>query len=302
MILFFRGENMLLSLLEEAAEETVSEAAETGSTNMFQDFLEDVRAFFTRAGLNIVIGLLIIIIGLIVCKIIKVVITRVMRRTKKDEAVVHFVASLIDIILKIVVLVAALATMGVNTASIITVLGTCGVAIGLALKDSLGNVAGGMMIIVNKPFKKGDYISAAGAEGTVQTINLFNTVLLSIDNKEIVIPNGQLSNSNITNFSAMETRRVDFEVNVAVDTDLVKAQNAILSVCGAHAKVHTNPEPFCRMNRVANGAVVFTVRAWCDTAEYWGVYFDLQEQIRDKFTQLGIVVPYPQLDVHVQNH
>lgn len=292
---------MLLNLLENEAPET-AEAAETSALTPFQSFLEDVRSYFTHAGMNIVIGLLILIVGLIVCKIIKVVITRIMRRTKKDEAVVHFVASLIDVVLKICVLVAALATMGVNTASIITVLGTCGVAIGLALKDSLGNIAGGMMIIVNKPFKKGDYINAAGAEGIVQTINLFNTVLLSLDNKEIIVPNGLLSNSNVTNFSAMATRRVDIEVNVAVDTDLVQAQNAILSVCGAHAKVHSDPEPFCRMNRVENGAVVFTVRAWCDTAEYWGVYFDLQEQIRDKFQQLGIVVPYPQLDVHIDNN
>ena len=293
---------MLLDLLEEEATEAAAEAAETPvAQNFFEAFLEDVRAFFTRAGLNIVIGLLIIIVGLIICKIIKVIITRIMRRTKKDEAVVHFVASLIDIILKVCVLVAALATMGVNTASIITVLGTCGVAIGLALKDSLGNVAGGMMIIVNKPFKKGDYINAAGVEGIVQTINLFNTVLLTLDNKKVVVPNGLLSNSNITNFSAMPTRRVDIDVNVAVDTDLVKAQHAILSVCGAHAKVHSDPEPFVRMNRVENGAIVITVRAWCDTAEYWGVYFDLQEQIREKFLQLGIVVPYPQLEVHVEN-
>lgn len=293
----------MFGLLEEAEEQAVNAAAETASSqNAFEAFLEDVRAFFTKAGMNLVVGILILIVGLIVCKIIKVIITRIMRKTKKDEAVVHFVASLIDVILKIVVLIAALATMGINTASIITVLGTCGVAIGLALKDSLGNVAGGMMIIVNKPFKKGDYISGAGAEGTVQTINLFNTVLLTIDNKEVVIPNGLLSNSNIINFSAMPTRRVDFEINVACDTDLVKAQNAILSVCGAHAKVHSDPEPFVRMNRVSDGAIVFTVRAWCDTAEYWGVYFDLQEQIREKFIQLGIVVPYPQLDVHIDNN
>ena len=292
---------MLLNLLDEAGEEAVSEAAETATLTPFQAFLNDVREYFTHAGMNLVIGILILIVGLIVCKIIKVVITRIMRRTKKDEAVVHFVASLIDVVLKICVLVAALATMGVNTASIITVLGTCGVAIGLALKDSLGNIAGGMMIIVNKPFKKGDYINAAGAEGIVQTINLFNTVLLTLDNKEVVVPNGLLSNSNVINFSAMPTRRVDIDVNVAVDTDLVKAQNAILSVCGAHAKVHSDPEPFVRMNRVENGAVVITVRAWCDTAEYWGVYFDLQEQIREKFIQLGIVVPFPQLEVHVEN-
>lgn len=266
-----------------------------------EQFWNDVKSFFTQAGLNIVIGLAILIVGLILCKVIKVIIKRVMKKAKRDEAVVHFAVSLIDIILKIVVLIASLATMGINTASIITVLGTCGVAIGLALKDSLGNLAAGVLIAVNKPFKQGDYIQSAGEEGTVETINLFNTTLLTPDNKEIVIPNGLLSSGNIVNFSKMETRRVDFEFSIAYSADFNKAQNAILSVCGAHEKILSDPAPFCRMKAMDNSSVMLTARAWVKTEDYWTVFFDVMEQVRDKFDQLGIEIPYPQLDVHVKD-
>lgn len=266
-----------------------------------EQFWNDVKSFFTQAGLNIVIGLAILIVGLILCKIIKVIIKRVMKKAKRDEAVVHFAVSLIDIILKIVVLIAALATMGINTASIITVLGTCGVAIGLALKDSLGNLAAGVLIAVNKPFKQGDYIQSSGEEGTVETINLFNTTLLTPDNKEIVIPNGLLSSGNIVNFSKMGTRRVDFEFAIAYSADFNKAQNAILSVCGAHEKILSDPAPFCRMKAMNNSSVTLTARAWVKTDDYWTVFFDVMEQVRDKFDQLGIEIPFPQLDVHVKD-
>lgn len=275
-------------------------SAEQEITSLDQ-FWQDVKSFFTNAGLNIVIGLAILILGLIFCKVFKVIITRLMKRTKRDEAVVHFVVSLIDVILKIVILIAALATMGINTASIITVLGTCGVTIGLALKDSLGNLASGVMIAFNKPFKQGDYIQAAGEEGTVETINLFNTTLLTTDNKEIVIPNGTLSSGNIVNFSKMETRRVDFEFTIAYSADFNKAQNAILSVCGAHPKVMTSPEPFCRMKKMDVDGILITARVWTKNEDYWSVYFDITEQVRDKFAQLQIEVPYKQLDVHVRN-
>ena len=151
-----------------------------------ENFINDVKTFFTTAGLNIVLGIIVIIVGLLICKIVKIVLRRAFRRSKRDEAMSHFIISLTDIILKIIVLVCALATMGINTASIITVLGTCGVAIGLALKDSLSNLASGVLIIYNRPFKKGDYIETPDVAGKVNTINLFNTVLLTSDNKEIV--------------------------------------------------------------------------------------------------------------------
>lgn len=265
----------------------------------FEQFLDDVKSFFTNAGLNIVVGLLIILVGLILCRIVKAVLRKILRKAKRDEAIVHFVCSLVDVVLKVIVLVSALATMGINTASIITVLGTCGVAIGLALKDSLGNIAGGLIIIVNKPFKKGDYIEAAGVEGTVVTINLFNTVLTTPDNKEIVIPNSQLSNGNITNYSAMETRRVDFEFLIDYDTDFFKAQNSILDEINAHELVLHDTEPTVRMRRLDPSAVAITARVWVKNNDYWTVYFDLLEQVRRRLDEDGISVAYNKLDVKI---
>lgn len=271
----------------------------TAQTTSFEAFLEDVKSFFTNAGLNIVIGIAIIIVGLLLCKLIKVILKKVLRRAKRDEAIVHFICSLTDIVLKIIVLVSALATMGINTASIITVLGTCGVAIGLALKDSLGNIASGLMIIVNKPFKKDDYVEVAGVEGTVDTINLFNTVLTTPDNKEIVIPNALISNGNVINYSANETRRVDFEFSISYDSDFFAAQNIILGVCNAHELVLDDPEPMARMRRLDDSAVVITARVWVKTPDYWSVYFDVTEQVKHKLDENGIAIPFNQLDVHL---
>lgn len=272
---------------------------ETPVADPLMQFWQDVKSFFTNAGLNLVIGIAIIVLGLIFCKIFKVVLKKIMKKAKRDDAIVHFVTSLVDVILKIVVLIAALATMGINTASIITVLGTCGVAIGLALKDSLGNLASGVIIAINKPFKTGDYIQAAGEEGTVETINLFNTTLVTPDNKEIVVPNGALSSSNIVNFSTKETRRVDFEFIIAHDADFNKAQNTILSVLGAHSLVLADPEPVCRLKQMQTNGVLLTARAWVKNSDYWTVYFDVMEQMRDEFAQRNIAVPANQVDVRV---
>lgn len=288
---------MLLNLLAETTTETTTPPATAPAQTPLEAFWEDVRNFFTSAGLNIVIGIVIIIVGLILCKIIKVILKKIFKRTKKDEAITHFVVSLIDIILKIVVMVSALATMGINTASIITVLGTCGVAIGLALKDSLGNLASGIIIIINKTFKKGDYIIVGAHEGVVQTINLFNTVLLTYDNREVVIPNGVISTSNLINCTAMETRRVDLSFNVAADTDLVEAQNAVFEVASAHELVLDTPSPMCRMDKQGSGCIVLAVKVWTKTENYWDVYFDVTEQVRAKFMEKGVKMPLPQLEV-----
>lgn len=261
----------------------------------------DIKAFFTNAGLNILIGIVIIIVGLIVCRIIKAILTRVLKRAKRDEAVTHFIVSLTDVVLKIIIMISALATMGINTASIITVLGTCGVAVGLALKDSLGNLASGMLIIVNKPFKTGDFIDAAGTSGTVSTINLFNTVLLTTDNKEVVVPNGLLSSGNIINYSAMDTRRVDLEFSISYSTDFRRAREIVLDLCALHEMVLDNPEPFCRVSKHADSAIILTTRVWVKTEDYWTVFYDLTEQVKTEFDTQGIAIPFPQLDVHIDS-
>ena len=240
-------------------------------------FINNVKTFFTNAGLNILLGIIVIIVGLLICKVVKIVLRRAFRRSKRDEAMSHFIISLTDIILKIIVLVCALATMGINTASIITVLGTCGVAIGLALKDSLSNLASGVLIIYNRPFKKGDYIETPDVAGKVNTINLFNTVLLTSDNKEIV------------------------KFGISYDNDYKEAQKIILELCNAHKSVLKDPAPICRLTEHGASALILVTRVWTLTDDYWDVYFDLTEQVKDAFDAAGIGIPYPQMDVHIRD-
>ena len=259
-------------------------------------FINNVKTFFTNAGLNILLGIIVIIVGLLICKVVKIVLRRAFRRSKRDEAMSHFIISLTDIILKIVVLVCALATMGINTASIITVLGTCGVAIGLALKDSLSNLASGVLIIY-----KGDYIETPDVAGKVNTINLFNTVLLTSDNKEIVIPNGTLAGEHIINYSTTGTRRVELKFGISYDNDYKEAQKIILELCNAHKSVLKDPAPICRLTEHGASALILVTRVWTLTDDYWDVYFDLTEQVKDAFDAAGIGIPYPQMDVHIRD-
>lgn len=265
-------------------------------------FIEDIKNFFTNAGLNVLIGILIIIVGLIVCKIVKVVLRRVLVRAKRDEAIISFVVSLTDIILKIVVLISALATMGINTASIITVLGTCGVAIGLALKDSLGNLASGIIIIINKPFKKGDYVQVGGVEGTVEAINLFNTKLITADNKAIILPNSTAVNNPIVNHDGQETRRVDLTFSTPKGMELQTVKDIISSVVDADARTLKDPAYSIRMTSQTTDALVFKLMVWCADKNYWDVLLDLNEQIYTELNAKGIRQPAAQLEISIDKN
>lgn len=267
------------------------------SITSWDEFLESLTDFGTNAGIKIAIGILILIVGLIICRVIKGIIRRIFKRTKGDDAVAHFTASLVDILLKLIVLVCALAEMGINTASIITVLGTCGVAIGLALKDSLGNLAAGLIIIFNKTFKKGDYIVCGDVEGFVQTINLFNTVLLTFDNVEVVVPNNILANASVKNNTAMDLRRVDLLFNVALDTDIKAAQDSVFKVIDKNQMVIDEPATTCRIESQTSYYITIVVKAWCKKEDYWDVHYDLIENIRAQFIEDGIVCPLPQVEV-----
>jgi small conductance mechanosensitive channel len=262
-------------------------------------FLTDIKNFFTNAGLNVLIGILIIIVGLLVCKIIKVILKRILKKAKRDEAIISFVVSLTDVVLKIVILISALATMGINTASIITVLGTCGVAIGLALKDSLGNLASGIIIIVNKPFKKDDYVQVGGVEGTVSAINLFNTKLVTADNKEVILPNTTAVNNPVVNHDGYETRRVDLSFSAPKGMQLQPVKEIISSVVSSDIRVLEEPSYSIRMTAQTADSIVFTLRVWCSDKNYWDVLNDLNEAIYTELTLKGVQTPAAQLDVRV---
>ena len=191
--------------------------------------------------------------------------------------------------------------LGIPTTSFITALASCGVAIGLALQGALGNLAGGIMILIFKPFKIGDYITTASNSGTVSNITIMYTVLKTPDNKVITIPNGTLTNSVIENYSSSDKRRVDLVFTTAYDCDIDKVREILLAAANGHAKVLHEPEPFARLTKHGDSSLEYTMRVWCNADDYWDVNFDLIETVKRDFDANGISIPYPQMDVHIDN-
>ena len=191
--------------------------------------------------------------------------------------------------------------LGIPTTSFVTALASCGVAIGLALQGALGNLAGGIMILVFKPFRVGDYITTASSSGTVSNITIMYTMLKTPDNKVITIPNGTLTNSVIENYSASDERRVDLVFTTSYDCDIDKVKTVLLDAVKKHERILKNPEPFARLTKHGDSALEYTVRVWCKAADYWDVNFDLIETVKKDFDANGISIPYPQMDIHIDN-
>ena len=218
-----------------------------------------------------------------------------------DPTLRPFIRGLLGIGLKITVAISAIGVLGVETTSFIAILGTAGLAIGLALKDSLGNFAGGALLLFFRPFKVGDYIEAQGHAGTVSEIQMFHTVLKTPDNKTIIVPNGPLYNGSMINYSAEETRRVDLAFGIGYDEDIDKARKVILDIIQADERILKDPEPMILIKELADSSVNFTVRVWAPTIEYWNLYFELTETVKKAFDAHSVTIPFPQRDVHIKN-
>ncbi len=247
---------------------------------------------------NLVGALVILIIGMWLSGFIAKFVAKAMTRAKIGETVVIFTQSFTKVTVQILVVIAAIGTLGFNIASIITALGAATVAIGLALQDSLKNVAGGIMILINKPFEVGDYLETSGLQGTVTKIDILSTRLLTADNKEVIIPNSTLSTSNIVNFSSQENRRVDFSFGVAYASDIDKVKEIINKVIDGNELVFSEPERFIAVGKHEDNYVEIIVRLWCRNEDYWSVYFYMQENVKKAFDKNGIEIPFPQIDVH----
>ena len=247
---------------------------------------------------NLIGAIIILIVGMWLSGLIANIVSKAMKRAKIGTEVVTFVHSFVKIALKVLVIVAAVGTLGFNIASLITALGAATVAIGLALQDTLKNVASGITVLVNKPFKVGDYVQISGFEGTVTRIDIASTHLLTLDNKEVIFPNSNITVNNITNFSSQEKRRVDLVFGVAYDSDLKKVKNVIGDVISGNEKILKDPEPFVAVSELADSSVDFTVRVWCKTKDYWDVFFYMKETDFKSFGENGIVIPFKQIDVH----
>ena len=223
------------------------------------------------------------------------------RSEKLDSTVKSYVRTFVKAGLNVLMIVMVIGILGVPMASVVTVIAAAGAAIALALQGSLSNLASGIMLLIFHPFKIGQYIEADGQGGTVEEIGLFYTGLVTPDNKHVVIPNGTLTSSVITNYSVEKTRRVEVTCSVAYGTDVEKVKEVILALAASHDKVAKDPAPFLRMTEMADSSINFTLRVWCKNADFWGVKFDLTEGIYKELNRAGIEIPFPQVDVHVKN-
>lgn len=249
-------------------------------------------------GLRILGAIFIFVVGKWVAKKLSALIGKLMERSEIDVTLKEFIMSIINILLMIVVVLAAINNLGIDTTSFIAILGAAGLAVGLALQGTLGNIGSGVILILFRPFKVGDFITVSGESGTCKSITLFNTELLTPDNKVILIPNGSVASGSITNFSKMSTRRVDFIFGIGYDDDLKLAKSTIQEILNADDRILKDPESFIGVGELGDNSVNFTVRVWVKATDYWGVHFDTIEKVKLTFDEKGISIPYPQLDVH----
>jgi small conductance mechanosensitive channel len=224
---------------------------------------------------------------------------KLMARGQQDEMLIDFVKAIVRAILMLFVIIASLNQLGVNTTSLVAIFGAAGLAIGLSLQGSLQNFAAGVMLLVFKPFKAGNFIDAGGATGGVKSISIFNTIMTTGDNKEGIVPNGAIYGGNIINYSAKETRRVDMVVGIGYDADLKKAKGILLEMVAADERILKEPAPTVAVAELADSSVNFVVRPWVASADYWAVMFDFNEAVKLGFDAEGISIPFPQMDVHL---
>ncbi len=260
---------------------------------------EIVSAYAIPWGIKIVIAVVIFFVGRIVVAAVVKVVGKLMRNGEMDEMLVRFLSSILRWVLLLFVIIAALSQLGIDTTSLIALLGAAGLAIGLSLQSSLSNFAAGVMIIVFRPFGKGDFVEVAGATGVIENINIFTTTMTTPDNKEIIIPNGSILSNIITNYSARDTRRVDMVFGISYDDDLRKAKQMLEEIIAADDRVLADPPPLIALSELADYSVNFIVRPWAKAEDYWDLLRDTTETVKLRFDEAGISIPYPQMDVHM---
>jgi small conductance mechanosensitive channel len=266
------------------------------------EFNSDVIiSYVTMYGFNIIGSLVIFFVGKWLAKVITSLFVRAMKKSNLDETLRKFLDDIVYGVLLVVVVLAALNNLGINTTSFVAILGAAGLAVGLAFKDTFSNIGAGVLLIVFRPFTVGNFIQAAGESGVVEEINLFSVMMKTGDNKQIIIPNSSIIGGNITNFSAKETRRVDFVFGIGYNDDLKLAKNTLEEIINEDERVLKDPATFVAVSELADSSVNFVVRAWVKSSDYWGVYFDTLEKVKLTFDAKNISIPYPQIDIHTQN-
>ena len=250
-------------------------------------------------GIKIALALVIFYVGRMVVAMVVRAVGKLLNSRGMDEILVSFLSSILRWVLLLFVIIAALSQLGINTTSLVALLGAAGLAIGLSLQSSLSNFASGVMLIIFRPFTKGDFVEAGGATGVVDSISIFTTTMTTPDNKEIIVPNGAILGNNITNYSARPTRRVDMVFGISYDDDIRKAKQLLEEIIAADDRVLPEPAPVIALGELADSSVNFLVRPWAKSEDYWGLLWDTTETVKLKFDEAGISIPYPQMDVHV---
>jgi len=269
----------------------------------FQETIERLYALFVRYGMKFVLAIVVLILGLIVIRWITKLIVKGMERRKVNESLIPFLRSIINILLKVMLIISVMGMVGIQMTSFIAVLGAAGLAVGLALQGTLQNFAGGVMILLFKPFQVGDIIDAQGYLGVVKEIQIFTTILVTLDNQKVIIPNSPLATNALTNITAMPTRRIDFSFGIGYGDDIDKAREVLMKMTEKDDRIlkEDNP-PQVMVEALGDSSVNLKLRVWIKTDDYWDVFFDYTEAGKKQFDAANISIPFPQRDVHIYKH
>lgn len=275
-----------------------SEAVKALEKGEFSQIIQQLTTLGIEAGKSILLAALIFVVGRYIVKLVNRVVAGMMERRHMDPTIQSFLRSFVNVLLTILLIITTVSALGINTTSFAALLASAGVAVGMALSGNLQNLAGGIILLLFKPYKVGDYIEGQGVSGTVKEIQIFHTIILTADNKQVYVPNGALSSGSVVNYSSQPLRRVDLTIGVEYGTEVDAVKQALDVILQADKRVMTDPAPFVALSKLADSSVDFTVRVWVSGADYWPVYFDLTRAIYEEFNRRGIGFPFPQLQIH----
>lgn len=290
-----------LADVSDVFEKTVEDVTEKASISYIEKWVQAAIEWSIAFLPKLISAIIIFVVGWWLASLAAKIILRAMKRTHADVTVITFLNSMIKNILRVIVVISVLGQLGVNVTSIVTALGAATVAVGLALQSTMSNVASGTLIILNKPFKVGDYLQFEGLQGTVTKIEMMNTYMKSADNKEIIIPNSKLTADSIINYSSLGIRRLDLNFTIGYDDDISKAKSVLLKIITRNPMVLKDPEPLIGVSSHNESSVGIDVKIWCKCEDYFPLFYSMQEEVKNQFDENGITIPYNQLCVHVEN-
>ncbi len=284
-----------------AKSEAVNDVVEAATSGEWLGYSSDeIMDLLVSIGAKIAIAIVVFIVGFWLAKFLAKTVKKVLTKRETDPSLVSFLTSLVSMLIKTLTVVTAITQLGVEMTSFVAILGAAGLAIGMAFSGTLSNFAGGVMLLLFKPFKVGDFVNVQGEEGTVDEILIFNTILKTVDNKTIILANGAVANGTITNYTKADKRRVDFVFGIAYGDDLKKAKDLLQKFADEDEMILKDPDPvFIGLSELADSSVNITVRAWAKTENYWKVYFNMNERVYNEFDKEGLSIPFPQVDVHL---